>query len=1288
MSGRLPVASILGELRDFQRRTVEYVFRRMYLDQDPARRFLVADEAGLGKTMVARGIIARVIQHLEKKGVERIDIIYVCSNAAIARQNLNRLDVYGNRLGTMATRLTLLPAYWHDLKENRINLISFTPGTSFDLKTRGGVMEERRVLYQMLRNGLRLPQTGILHLLQAAAGQRNWQEYAGKEISLNERLKQLFQKKLRQDQDLLAELRKAACAFHRGEESGKRYELISRLRQMLACICLKELRPHLVIFDEFQRFKDLLDGDDDAAQLAGHLLKRPEVRVLLLSATPYKMLTLHHDTGEDHYEDFRRTLAFLLENNEEKVNEVSRHLEKFRRALFGRGQVAEEDAEKARAAIENCLRRVMVRTERVAATEQSDAMVSEPAITAPLRPVDLKHAMLIDRVARALKTWDPIEYWKSSPYLLNVMKEYELKRLLRAQMKRPSEELLQALQRGREQLLRRSQFTQYREVDPANARLRSLMEATVKQGQWRLLWVPPSLPYWRPAGAIEDHRDMTKALVFSAWQMVPDAIAMFCSYEAERLMFAQEGKRRRHRKTRRRRWALLRFAASAGDRLAGMPLFCLLYPSIALAVEVDPLTISLACQKDGPPSLDWVRARVRKKIESMLRRTGCWPGPAEGKADQRWYWAALAILDAHCAPWMKAWCAPGDSDGWTQAREKARAEADSGSAGRAGDVDKESRSGFERHVKHFADFMRSPVQLGRAPDDLLDVLAEVALASPAVCALRSLRRVVRWVDLDERRLLNSAARISEGFRRMFNLPEVMALLRAEEGGLPYWRQVLEYCMQGNLPAVLDEYFHGLRESLGLVDKTPADAVDEIGETASEALAIKTSRLEVDQIRVSPKRGNILLAPFFLLSRFAMRYGDVRREESGILARAEAVQTAFNSPFRPFILATTSIGQEGLDFHPYCHAVYHWNLPSNPVDLEQREGRVHRYKGHAVRKNVALRLGLRELRRVYRDGDDPWARLFELAAASRSAGKDDLEPYWVYPVEGGSCVERRVPILPFSREQSRLPDLKASLAVYRLVFGQPRQEDLLSYLAKYPPADVDRWRISLSPPPLPANIASDVAVPGSSTKGNALYCRRCGEAVRHRCSGRRGTDLHWQTGDEAVFHYLTERNGGPQYCLGKVEAVKKNVAKVKFLYGTSTFHRCDGGRFWDSGAREYCQLVSHWDPSGGPVITLVCPKCGWNTFHSCQNPPPSSCHGFRRGQRIVVTYPPSDGMDVDTVEGVVVRGTGHVIRVYVEDPDSGEVILHLAQDGHGHWIHLECGLPCEVTRPEGSTKAEP
>ena len=86
-------------------------------------------------------------------------------------------------------------------------------------------------------------------------------------------------------------------------------------------------------------------------------------------------------------------------------------------------------------------------------------------------------------------------------------------------------------------------------------------------------------------------------------------------------------------------------------------------------------------------------------------------------------------------------------------------------------------------------------------------------------------------------------------------------------------------------------------------------------------------------------------------------------------REGQVRAAFNSPFWPFVLASTSVGQEGLDFHLYSHAVVHWNLPANPVDLEQREGRVHRYKGHAVRTNVAAAYGARP---EVVAADDPWA----------------------------------------------------------------------------------------------------------------------------------------------------------------------------------------------------------------------------------------------------------------------------------------------------------------------------
>jgi len=78
-------AKVLSGLKHFQRRTVDHVFRRMY-GPDPVTKFLVADEVGLGKTLVARGLIAKAVTHLQATGTRRIDIVYICSNAAIARR--------------------------------------------------------------------------------------------------------------------------------------------------------------------------------------------------------------------------------------------------------------------------------------------------------------------------------------------------------------------------------------------------------------------------------------------------------------------------------------------------------------------------------------------------------------------------------------------------------------------------------------------------------------------------------------------------------------------------------------------------------------------------------------------------------------------------------------------------------------------------------------------------------------------------------------------------------------------------------------------------------------------------------------------------------------------------------------------------------------------------------------------------------------------------------------------------------------------------------------------------
>ena len=152
MIPRPDTKSALKGLKDFQRKTVDYVFQRFY-GADPTRRFLVADEVGLGKTLVARGVIARTIDHLWDElthdETRRIDVIYICSNADIARQNIDRLKIPGCEEAAQATRLTLLPLQMQDLRP-RVNFVALTPATSFEQTGGGGRMDERVLLYWLL----------------------------------------------------------------------------------------------------------------------------------------------------------------------------------------------------------------------------------------------------------------------------------------------------------------------------------------------------------------------------------------------------------------------------------------------------------------------------------------------------------------------------------------------------------------------------------------------------------------------------------------------------------------------------------------------------------------------------------------------------------------------------------------------------------------------------------------------------------------------------------------------------------------------------------------------------------------------------------------------------------------------------------------------------------------------------------------------------------------------------------------------------------------------------------
>lgn len=100
---------------------------------------------------------------------------------------------------------------------------------------------------------------------------------------------------------------------------------------------------------------------------------------------------------------------------------------------------------------------------------------------------------------------------------------------------------------------------------------------------------------------------------------------------------------------------------------------------------------------------------------------------------------------------------------------------------------------------------------------------------------------------------------------------------------------------------------------------------------------------------------------------------------------------------------------------------------------------------------------------WQPGEDPRAALFRLTRNNRG---NTLLAYWLFETNCGTYIERRVPLLPLSQDDTHLTRLKRGLALYRLVFG-PRQEDLIAHLqSRLTPEEIDRLlaqcMIDLSP----------------------------------------------------------------------------------------------------------------------------------------------------------------------------------------------------------------------------------
>ena len=951
------------EVKDFQRATADRILH-IYKNLGH-RRVLLADEVGLGKTFVAKQVINLVREWHKQKKDDFFKVVYICSNANIADQNIEKLGVE-NRMSISESRLSMqhlyiklaekLIAEQHEKEEMPESIIPLTPSTSFRFYSAQGTANERALMCDILCGLTQFKDYKEVISNFLSCNVKNWQElihiYSNRiELCGDDYLREMHGKLQMSLSDTIINQLIGYAKY--GYDNRQQADMINKLRRIFAEISIDMLDPDLVIMDEFQRFNSLLEqGDDEQSMLTNKFFddERSNTKILLLSATPYKPYStleeLNTNGNDEHYQDFMKVMDFLYATKD-KADRFKLIWHTYSAALKRTDVVDLTPLVVTKNEAEEALYGVMCRTERFNSGIIDDSRVCDVQVV----PEDilsfaegqylmdcLNHENTKMRLGNL-----PMEYVKSSPYLLSFMDKYELKKrivsaLSHSDVKKYGK--IDAL------LLSRYAINNYRPIPAANGKLKYLHDLVFgvrhEKKTQLLLWVPASNPYYKAGGAFEssEARNFSKIILFSSWEMVPRMISIMMSYYSELYTFGELKKtipEIRYTSQKKNRYGENRLRADG----------LLEYPCQTLASLFSPATFY-------GEKLSSIRKIIKQKIqEEFARNSLIRTIPQQGRNNARLVLTLMKILD------------------------------------------------------------------GKPVEDLtgLDVMTDIAIASPAVCAYRQSGNE------------EDAQMVAKAVVSVFNKPEsaaVIDLIYNKKNDDDYYESVLDYCAMGNLQAVLDEYAHMTQTKM-------------LGHTVTEAI-IGTSNLSIDttdSLGMEEKKQ-------LMRCHFAIPFIDKTITDKSV-AHTTNIRKAFNSPFRPFLLSTTSIGQEGLDFHWYARKIVHWNLPSNPVDLEQREGRINRFKCLAIRRNVVKLYGSETYH--------PWDELFSMAHSNLKGTHSDIVPYWCLPVSELTeeqrkkleYIERIVPLYPLSRDRYKYERLIKVLALYRMTLGQPRQEELLNLL---------------------------------------------------------------------------------------------------------------------------------------------------------------------------------------------------------------------------------------------------
>lgn len=1036
--GSAPGYAMSIKAKPFQQATINVAMRTLTRKKKGAHRFLVADEVGLGKTIVASGIIERLADRKMALGSSPLSVLYVCSNQAIARQNTLRLLSFlpeAERKSAVAhvDRPSLLPTREPPTHE-RIHIYMLTPDTAIPTRKgqrRDGRMEERALgLVFLCRCGAK-PSKRLYRAFQRNAGGesfRSWVHYYRRLDEFGELGSGEFRNRFR---DALRDVLGLQQGQHLPPrltqmlDNQQEQDLVGACRTALTVAALIGIDAGLVIFDEFQRFRDLMEDEDPAEKEDSseeeEMRRRAASRVLeairglpdgggpalLLSATPYtpyRRRTKQSVPGgetSDQSSDFFDLVSFLA--GSPRAAERARNLFLDLSEELRKGVLDSVRAQTIRNSLMSVLLPLMSRTERPNLPRiQGTASDSASVIDAELLPSD------IGQFCDMQECFSPGSYdwivplWQSVPLPMQTLGSRYL--AWRSKLKMPD----------RVALTKGGRDTHRMPMPWPHPRLRALM-AKMADKRLAMPWAAPSLPWWPLRGgwkAVDHHASIEgKLLVFSRFKAVPTSLAGLISYTTESRLLSKTGGRSRvnYEAASKRRWL-----QPSPDRPNLLELF---HPCRLLA-ELDPLAAPFG-------NLAGMRQVIEQQLKQRLKELGVGIVPG-GKMARRKPWELLVALEKKAGMW------------------KASRAAWLGVAPSMEDEDSVGRLGVMMEKWDEVANEESPIsEISREID--LPALVALALESPAVVLLRALSR--HWPAAGNPENLQTVlSAIWRGLRTYLDKAWFVSVLVERDGG-SYPDAIRKAIIEGNLESVLDEHFWFLStDGIG-------DWLVRLREFES-SLRLRDSNVTFHESSAAEGSDRSDPAAFTVRCHVAVPLAEGRKSGSGgevpttdknvatneadMPLRPDEVRKAFNSPFWPNVLVTTSIGQEGLDLHPWCSALAHWDLATSPVALEQREGRITRFASLSVRRAIARKLST-DLDRC--NGSSPWERLASLAETKLN-DESGLSPWWL--VEGSEC-KRFVLTVLGGEQQERYETLVRERALYRLVLGMPDQSDLIRLL---------------------------------------------------------------------------------------------------------------------------------------------------------------------------------------------------------------------------------------------------